>query len=672
MKKKQSELLQYLNTCRTPQKSLEIANALQISPRSVKTYVAQINSLYNKKIILSSRNGYELNHTMYSALFLDDAGDALPQTSEERAFYIIKQLILAHSSHLDLFDLCDYLCVSYSTIKADISKMNKTFGAYNVRFVCEHDCVKLIGEEFAKRKLIRYVISEESTTSFIDLNHLKEYFQADHVDRLRRLVTQTFQDHHYYLNDFASVNLLLHLLIILNRKSCDAPQPLPQKDSPIPLPTKDSPVSSSPESRPVNRPGFAPPIDSDSPLPLEEDSERQLIADLCARLEAQFHLCLDRISQEEIHMLVKANASYTLPDAREELRSLIGDEVMELTEYYIRQVDSLYIIDLSDDAFVTPFSLHLKNLIFRARNHSFVQNPLAESIRTGNPIIFDVAIYIGLDLMERLGVMIPEDEMAFLALHVGSELARQNLNRTKTPVAVLCPEYRSLHTNLLNSLLLDFGNQIHIVQSVHREEDLNLPGCAILFTTVPLRESYDCYVVTLSPFALDSQYDLIQDALSRTRNRYVNHKLRQNFHQFFEKGLFLLNPPLEGRSQILRQLCEALYQKNYVNETFLENVYRREHAATTAFANIAIPHAVEMDAIKTSVAIAISRKGFEWEGHTVYLVLLLAINKADKKIFRELYESLISLFSEDSILGEVRACAGFEDFEKIIYTHVRD
>ena len=138
-------MLKYLNSCRTPQKSTEIANALQISPRSVKTYVAQINSLYNKKIILSSRNGYELNHAIYSALFLDTDGGALPQTSEERAFYIIKQLILAHSSHLDLFDLCDYLCVSYSTIKSDIGKMNKTFGGYNVRFVCEHDCVKAWG-----------------------------------------------------------------------------------------------------------------------------------------------------------------------------------------------------------------------------------------------------------------------------------------------------------------------------------------------------------------------------------------------------------------------------------------------------------------------------------------------------------------------------------------------
>ncbi|MFQ7536008.1 MAG: PTS sugar transporter subunit IIA [Clostridium sp.] len=39
---------------------------------------------------------------------------------------------------------------------------------------------------------------------------------------------------------------------------------------------------------------------------------------------------------------------------------------------------------------------------------------------------------------------------------------------------------------------------------------------------------------------------------------------------------------------------------------------RRENAATTAFGGIAIPHAVEMDAMKTSIAVAISKNGIQW------------------------------------------------------------
>lgn len=117
VQKNLSELLKYLLAQNKPQTSLEISEALSISVRSVKNHVKEINSLYDKKIILSSRNGYRINNQISSAFLMDNREDEIPQNFDERAFYIIKQLILGHNSRLDLFDLCDSLCVSYSTIK---------------------------------------------------------------------------------------------------------------------------------------------------------------------------------------------------------------------------------------------------------------------------------------------------------------------------------------------------------------------------------------------------------------------------------------------------------------------------------------------------------------------------------------------------------------------------
>ena len=51
MKKKEQELLNYLSEFSKPIRSAEIANALDISVRSVKNYVHNINSLYGKNII---------------------------------------------------------------------------------------------------------------------------------------------------------------------------------------------------------------------------------------------------------------------------------------------------------------------------------------------------------------------------------------------------------------------------------------------------------------------------------------------------------------------------------------------------------------------------------------------------------------------------------------------
>ena len=635
MKKKQIELIKYLTMYTKPQKSAEIANALNISTRSVKKYVSEINFIYNKKIILSSKNGYEINRLICTNPLINQKEDQIPQTNEERGFYIIKQLILEHTSNLDLFDLCDYLCVSYSTIKSTITKMNKTFASYNVKFICENDCVKIIGDELNKRKLISYVISEENDTNFIGMNQLKEYFHNIDIDNLRKIVTCSFKSHNFYLNDFAAINLLLHLLIIIDRQS---------------------------NGNQLNSGNVC--------LDIDNKSEEALILSLCKELEKEFQIHLNQFEQFEIYMLFKSTANYFSLNSKDEIIKIVGKESITLTMYYIKQINSLYLINLDSDAFITAFSLHLKNLLFRMKTGHHTNNPMAESIRINIPIVFDIAIYIGLDLMERYNTYINEDEISFLAMHIGAEIERQNLNQSKIPAVLLCPDYINISVDLGNKLLLNFGNQINIIRSVNDENDLEGLSFTILFTTIPLSKSYDFNVVQLSPFNLNSQYEIIHDAILQEQDKHNKEILRDNFHIFFENDLFVTNPKIETKDQVLAQLCNLLYHKNYVDYQFEEKVYKRENAATTAFGNIAIPHSIDMDAIKTSVAVAISKKGIQWESNTVHLVFLLAINKADKNTFRELYESLISLFSKDTLIQEIRNCTSFKDFRLLIYNYI--
>lgn len=237
-------------------------------------------------------------------------------------------------------------------------------------------------------------------------------------------------------------------------------------------------------------------------------------------------------------------------------------------------------------------------------------------------------------------------------------------------MALLCPEYRDMQLNLSNKLMLNFGNQIMIVCNVGTESELEGMSFSILFTTIPVKRSYPGTVIHLSPFNLHAQYPPIQNAILDEQERHKNHILKKNFRIFFEDDLFVTNPDIENRDQIIAFLCERLYAKKYVESDFTENVYRRENAATTAFGHIAIPHSVDMDAIKTCVSVAISKKGFHWGANTVHLVLLLAINRADKTVFRELCESLINLFQEENILHEVRNCISLKDFKQLIYNHI--
>lgn len=642
MKKKEQELLNYLSEFNKPIRSAEIANALDISVRSVKNYVHNINSLYGKNIILSSRNGYELNLQNNYSLVLTNSSEQIPQTLEERSFFIIKQLVLNHSVQIEIFDLCDSLCVSYSTIKSIISKMNKTYSSYNLEFYCEHDCVRIKGDEINKRKLLSYIINEESKSSIMNVNVLKNNFASIDVEKLQNIIFTTFKKYNYYLNDFSSMNLLLHLLIIVDREL---------------------------NGNELN--------DGQNEVSIDNQDELNFLNEFIAQLETTFEISINKYERFEIYMLFKTNANFSIEDSSKKLKELVGDNIIELIDKYVEDINNIYMVDLSSKAFKTPFTLHLKNLLLRAQSGKYTSNPMAETIKNNSPLIFDIAIYISLDLAERFNIKINEDETAFLAMHIGSEIERQADNKDKIPVAILCPNYHNMADQIMNSLMLNFGNQLNMVGSIHNENDfytLNNP-VSILFTTIPVttkiintntNEPLD--VVLISPLNLKSQFSIIQNAILQAQEKYRDRKLKVKFNDFFEQSLFVVDSKLKNKKQVLTKLCDCLLVQNYVDTNFEESVYKRENAAGTAFGNVAIPHSIEMNAIKTSIAVAISKEGIQWNSNIVHIVLLLAINKADRRSFRALYESLISLFGEDKVIQEIRNCTSFDEFKSIIYT----
>lgn len=640
MKKKQKDLIRYLSKESSYRfvTSQELATFLKISTRSVKNYIRDINELYDKNIIISSRNGYKLNLKKLPQAMIYSDDENIPQTNEERAFYIIKELILSKKSEIELFDLCDFLCISYSTVKSLIFKMNKNYSSYNIKFTCKNDCVYVEGTEKAKRQLIGYVINEELHAKSTNIKVLSEKFPNIAVEYLQEIIIKLVKKNNLYLNDFSLINVLVHLLIIIDREL-------------------NGNQLKSGESK----------IDFDTEL------EKNFILDLQNQIEEMFNISLNRYEVFEIYMLFKANIGFALISSQEKLKNIVGDEAVDLVEEYVSKINSLYMIDLKNDTFKLPFMLHLKNLIFRAKNNRSTTNPMADTIKYSSPIIFDIAIYIAVDLMDRFKVIINEDEIAFLAMHIGAEVERQAANKYKLPVVVICPNYYDISNQLINTLMVNFGNQINILECLSNEDDLQKFSnhVSIIFSTIPIKNNYkNAEILYLSPINLYSQFETIQTSISRNMDTQKNTSLKLEFHNYFEKDLLVLNKNLKESNEVIHYMCNILKNKNYVEDDFEYNVQRREEAAATSFRNIAIPHSVKMDAIKTSITVGIFKEGILWDNDKVYVVLLLAINKADRHEFRALYEAITMLFSEEDVIQQIRHCNTFEEFKGIIYSRI--
>ena len=94
--------------------------------------------------------------------------------------------------------------------------------------------------------------------------------------------------------------------------------------------------------------------------------------------------------------------------------------------------------------------LHLKNLKNRLIKNNLLKNPMLDSIKISCPTIYDISTFIAYQLTLSFHENVNEDEIAFIALHVGTEIERQKKEETKVSCLLLCPEYLNITSTQKN------------------------------------------------------------------------------------------------------------------------------------------------------------------------------------------------------------------------------
>lgn len=147
--------------------------------------------------------------------------------------------------------------------------------------------------------------------------------------------------------------------------------------------------------------------------------------------------------------------------------------------------------------------------------------------------------------------------------------------------------------------------------------------------------------------------------------------LRKNFDDYFNENFFTSQLKGETEDEAISEMCLSLEQEGMVPTEFTAHVLEREHASSTAFESIAIPHSVYMDAHQTIISVAISEKGITWGEKKVHVILLAAINDVDRRRFTDIYEALISLFETTESYQEIKKIKTFSEFRTFIYARIK-
>ncbi|MHC5248464.1 BglG family transcription antiterminator [Enterococcus sp. LJL90] len=633
MKDKQKHLITFLLKQDKPVSAKVTAASLNISPRTVKNYVKEINEL-SSGVIQSSNSGYLIDKDLGRKLVSESQNEVneMPETFTERSNYYLREALIQKRS-LNLFQLENELFISESTIRQDIARMNKTYGNADLQFCLRGEEFVIEGNEKERRRLISLLVFEEMPNHFIDLAILAEHFDPADIEIIATAITEVTEESRYSLNEFAYTNLVLHLLILVD--SIRHHHTLVARET--------------------------------SSVWLEKE-KALLVNQLIDRLEVAFSIKLNPSEREELHVLFQANANFVPTNNLAEVEEIVGTILFEQIREIAAEIQETFGISLTDRSFIVPFSLHLSGLIARGKENSFIKNPMVNTIKKDYPIVFTVAVAIAIKLEEFYPFSVTEDEVAYIAMHIAFELENQQQNLYKIRTVLLCPKYMKLDVELYQYLNDNFSHELNIISVISQLSEIQQEEFDLLITTleVPLSLSQSYQVLPIAPILNRQQKRRLTMEIAELRTYQKRRILLDNFTDFFQEKFCYFHPDVTEKHDLIQLICGNFTRAEIVSESFFEQVLEREQAASTAYDGIAIPHSIHSAANQTKIALAFLKKPLDWGGQKISLVILPAISKHDKKLFFNIYEALISFFDDPAIYPELLKINSYEKLQEFI------
>lgn len=608
-----------------------LADALGVTPRSIRSYVTAVNArVPSGAAIESGPHGYRAGAEAAAAL---RAGAGIEAGTPRDRLHTLVRALLDSADGIDVFETAEGLHVSPATLDADLARVRGLLGGTELALERSASRALLRGTEMAQRRLVSRLAHDEMDAGSFDLEALRRTlgegsvgarafgpFKTELVAELGALG--------YFVNEFGIADVVMHIAIAADRVSRD--RALERADS---------------EARPAQ---------------LE-------VGSIIARL-AERHLGVQLGSGDLQHLatlvltrVVAPGASAPSDHARERLEPEVERAVREV----VAAAASEFLVDIAHEDFILRLALHVQNLRHRAREQAWSRNPLTKSLKSTYPMIFEVAVFLASGLHERLDIPLFDDEIAYIAMHVGGRLERSRRADHLLTATIVCPGYYELHELLRSSVDRSLGQAIEVVGVETRvDPDWAAIDTDLVLTTIDPPVPAD-RIVRIQPFLTEVDIDRVQTQAGRIRRARRLARLRTELERYFHPDAFVRGvDPSGGEEGVIRELGALLVARGVIDGDYVERTIQREELSSTAFTDaLAVPHALGMTASRTAIAIGLAEPSMPWGEGRVQVVALVAFSESDREAFQTVFEQFVEVFSErDSVQRIVRRGTDFTAF----------
>lgn len=637
MSDKYERLLDYLAQTETRVTAAQLAEHLGVTTRSVRSYVTAAKAAAHPlPIISSSTTGYRLNREAYAAFSSGARGrDSDQDTPRDRVHYLVRRLTEAPEG-LDIHALADSLFVSESTIEADLRKVKALGEDAGLSLDRRGSTVTLTGSEVDHRRLLSRMFRSESAQGFLALDHVQREFASEDLGSFKTDLIAMLDTQGYFVNEYGVNSVLLHVAIAVDRVS---------------------------RNKHLARHADA----------AESDLAHAPIAQAVSELiRTHFDVTLGDTDLEYLSKLLTTRV--ITPGQNEPVQTVVDNYVvpddLETVRQIVAQVREEYLVDLNDEAFMVRLALHVGNLVARAQDNSYSRNPLVRSIKTAYPMVYDVAVFIASQIQRAKSITINDDEISYIALHLGSQLERQLRREERITVAIVCPNYYDMHVILRERIERVLGDELAVEIVVTRTDvDWTDFSTDLVLTTIAAKGLGE-NVVVIQPFLTEGDIENIRRAISRLRRHRRRLRIKDDLLLYFDERLFLRNVHAENETAMIRVLGDLMVGHGIIDESYVAGAIERELLSSTAFTDtIAVPHAMVMSATRTSIAIAVNETQMPWGDNRVNVIALIAFSASGRQSFQTVFDQFVEVFADRAeVMTLIKSSVDFSSFiEELVH-----
>lgn len=600
----------------------ELASMLSVSDRTIRSDIEHINKEYECTLIEANRRkGYHLDEMLTSVKGITTKS-VIPQTSQERVSWIIKELLF--KQEINLIELQDRIYVSGYTIDNDLRNIRRILNEYpSLKVVRVKNHIRLEGNENEKRSVYKHLLESEIKGNFTNISALSHLWKDFNLIDVVEIFKNVCANNHYKFKNVSLPMLMMHAGIAIER---------------------------------IRNKNYLYETQSDcTGIDLEYRVSKDFFEELSQKLGIPY------VEEEVVKFAFLLEGRGSHVDLKAESQQLVEEVLLDIKDCFD--------IDFRDDEeLYNSLVIHMQSLLDRIKVDKPNTTAYLKEIKRQYPLVFEMAIHASNVISKATGKPLVEDEISYLALHFGTAYER-HIDTQKYRVVMIIPHNQMLAKACMDKIETRFRERMEIIKVFPFFENNMIASLHpdLILTVVPLQHELSIKTVSISLFVNYEDESQIFQALNQLDREKYHDQFCHIVKKLIGQETFFIKKDIASKEDAINYLCDNLIQLGYATQEYKEDVFKREEMAGTAFVRgFAVPHAITVQPLRSTISVMVLKNPVKWGKYEVRLILLLSISEQDNQMLHTFFDWLSNVLIDYNQLMQFIEADNYQEFMKLM------